>query len=496
MATPYPAVVTSLIGRAWMRGGDGSLAELRAGSKIPAGVDVMTDAASTIALRAAGIPVVIGASRLVTMSGEVGAPALADPTEACIQQPGKAGSDPLRAMLGDAPARGGASDSGSQRLARLLGTQHEPSHVTRAGAAEEGPGHILVFRQRDQAARQPSRATVNQWLQAAGECVAASLRQPHLQSTLLARLGGADFAVLMPSTTTAQAMLIARQLHADLGKAGIPVNDGRLYRWAPPEGTEALAQAAAPAGQGIADSATAPDGEQGWQKAILAALRTQGFSLQTEVLTTAAGDPVRTEAMLMLQHDAAHIPATLFIPPAIRLGLVSACDRQAIGLGLRWLTDHPGELTIRLALASLRDERFLSELAASLAGHPHLAPRLLLEVDAHGLVACQEEVMALARTAAAYGARIGLRRLAQQFDAVARLHTLPLTYVKLGGCFIDGMSRNPASQRLTASVQRTARALDIEVYAQDVPDEQTRSLLARLGLRVMRDSGLMPALGS
>lgn len=198
----------------------------------------------------------------------------------------------------------------------------------------------------------------------------------------------------------------------------------------------------------------------------------------------------------MLQHDAAHIPATLFIPPAIRLGLVSACDRQAVGLGLRWLADHPGELTIRLALASLRDERFLNELGWSLAGRPHLAPRLLLEVDAHGLVACQEEVMALARTAAAYGARIGLRRLAQQFDAVARLHTLPLTYVKLGGCFIDGMSRNPASQRLTASVQRTAHALDIEVYAQDVPDEQTRSLLARLGLRVMRDSGLMPALDS
>ncbi len=491
MVTPYPAVVTSLIGRAWMRGGDGSLTELRAGSKIPAGAAVMTDAASTIALRAAGIPVVIGAGRLVTMSGEVGAPALADPSEACIQQPGRADSDPLLAMLGHEDS----AASGAQRLARLLlGMQSELPGVTRTD--EDGPGHILVFRQRDLAARQPSRAAADQWLQAAGECVAAALPRPHLRSTLLARLGGADFAVLMPSTTTAQAMLIARQLHAGLGEAGIPVHEGRLYRWTPPEAADASALAADPASQVIADSAAPPGGEQGWREAIVAALRTQGFSLQTEVLTTAAGDPVRTEAMLMLQHDAAHIPATLFIPPAIRLGLVSACDRQAVGLGLRWLADHPGELTIRLALASLRDERFLNELGWSLAGRPHLAPRLLLEVDAHGLVACQEEVMALARTAAAYGARIGLRRLAQQFDAVARLHTLPLTYVKLGGCFIDGMSRNPASQRLTASVQRTAHALDIEVYAQDVPDEQTRSLLARLGLRVMRDSGLMPALDS
>lgn len=230
MVTPYPAVVTSLIGRAWMRGGDGSLTELRAGSKIPAGAAVMTDAASTIALRAAGIPVVIGAGRLVTMSGEVGAPALNDPSEACIQQPGRADSDPLLAMLGHEDS----AASGAQRLARLLlGMQSELPGVTRTD--EDGPGHILVFRQRDLAARQPSRAAADQWLQAAGECVAAALRRPHLRSTLLARLGGADFAVLMPSTTTAQAMLIARQLHAGLGEAGIPVHEGRLYRWTPPE---------------------------------------------------------------------------------------------------------------------------------------------------------------------------------------------------------------------------------------------------------------------
>ncbi|WP_241072163.1 EAL domain-containing protein, partial [Achromobacter xylosoxidans] len=86
------------------------------------------------------------------------------------------------------------------------------------------------------------------------------------------------------------------------------------------------------------------------------------------------------------------------------------------------------------------------------------------------------------------------RRLAQQFGAVAQLHTLPLSYVKLGGGFVGGMSQSPGSQQLTASVLETARKLRIDVYAEDVPDSETRRILADLGIRVMRGPGVkLPA---
>lgn len=47
---------------------------------------------------------------------------------------------------------------------------------------------------------------------------------------------------------------------------------------------------------------------------------------------------------------------------------------------------------------------------------------------------------------------------------------------------------------MTASVLETARKLRIDVYAEDVPDSETRRILADLGIRVMRGPGVkLPA---
>ena len=128
-----------------------------------------------------------------------------------------------------------------------------------------------------------------------------------------------------------------------------------------------------------------------------------------------------------------------------------------------------------------------------LTEHRPLAHRLFLEIDAHGLVECHEQIATLARVVSDFGAHIGVRRLAQQFGAVAQLHTLPLSYVKLGGGFVGGMSQSPGSQQLTASVLETARALNIDVYAEDVPDAETQRILAGLGIEVMRGPGVKRA---
>ena len=127
----------------------------------------------------------------------------------------------------------------------------------------------------------------------------------------------------------------------------------------------------------------------------------------------------------------------------MRLDLVADCDLQAVALGLQWLAANEGELAVRVALPSLRGQKFFRQLALLLTEKRPLAPRLFLEIDAHGLVECHEQIATLARVVSEFGAHIGVRRLAQQFGAVAQLHTLPLSYVKLGGGFVGGMSQSP-----------------------------------------------------
>lgn len=386
-----------------------------------------------------------------------------------------------------------------------------------SGRGGETGGHVLVLRQRDLADlnRHMPREFIDQWLRTVCERVQASLASLNAGSALLARLNGSDFALLLPRCAAPQAMMIAERVRTDLHASRIPVGEGHLCRWAQAMTDYGAGSQAGPvlsrldfglmraesAGNdqvvilGATDTQSPSEaGEQAWKQAIQSALEENRYELATEALTSANGGLVRTEAMLMLRTaaDQMPIPATLFIPPAVRLDLVADCDLQAVALGLQWLAANEGELAVRVALPSLRGQKFFRQLALLLTEKRPLAPRLFLEIDAHGLVECHEQIATLARVVSEFGAHIGVRRLAQQFGAVAQLHTLPLSYVKLGGGFVGGMSQSPGSQQLTASVLQTARALNIAVYAEDVPDAETQRILAGLGINVMRGPGVRP----
>lgn len=389
-----------------------------------------------------------------------------------------------------------------------------------AGTSRIDGGHVLVFRQRDLADlnRHMPREFIDQWLRAACERIQGTLKRMHVAAPMLARLNGSDFALLLPGCAAPQAMMVAEQVRADLHASRIPVGEGHLCRWAQAmtdygHGSQAGAvlarldfglMRAESAGNDQVVIAGATDmqspseaGERAWKDAIQTALEGGHFELATEPLLALDGRVVRTEAMLMLRTapDQEPIPATLFIPPAVRLDLVAECDLESVRLGLEWLASHPGEIAVRVALPSLRGQKFLRQLALLLTENRPLARRLFVEIDAHGLVECHEQITAFARVAAEFGAHIGVRRLAQQFGAVAQLHTLPLSYVKLGGGFVGGMSQSPGSQQLTASVLETARSLGIAVYAEDVPDAETQRILHGLGIEIMRGQGVKTASG-
>jgi len=387
-----------------------------------------------------------------------------------------------------------------------------------AGTSRVDGGHVLVFRQRDLADlnRHMPREFIDQWLRTACERIQGTLKRMHVAAPMLARLNGSDFALLLPGCAAPQAMMVAEQVRADLHASRIPVGEGHLCRWAQAmtdygHGSQAGAvlarldfglMRAESAGNDQVVIAGATDthspseaGERAWKDAIQTALEGRHFELSTEPLLALNGRVVRTEAMLMLRTapDQEPIPATLFIPPAVRLDLVAECDLEAVRLGLEWLASHAGELAVRVSLPSLRGQKFLRQLALLLTENRPLARRLYVEIDAHGLVECHEQITAFARVAAEFGAHIGVRRLAQQFGAVAQLHTLPLSYVKLGGGFVGGMSQSPGSQQLTASVLETARSLWIVVYAEDVPDAETQRILQGLGIDIMRGQGVKTA---
>ncbi|MGP1665112.1 MAG: EAL domain-containing protein, partial [Rhodanobacter sp.] len=175
----------------------------------------------------------------------------------------------------------------------------------------------------------------------------------------------------------------------------------------------------------------------------------------------------------------------LFMPAAVRLGLSADCDLRAIELGLAWLDQHGGELAIKVSLPSLLQPHFLPEMKRRLRGlhaQPDQIGRLLLEIDAHGLIAYGQEVQEFCRQVAAAGARTALRRLAQQPAALMHLHEASFSYVKLGGDMVTCLLASPGARQLAVAVAQTAAGLGIKVYADDVPDAETRLMLQKNGI--------------
>lgn len=376
-------------------------------------------------------------------------------------------------------------------------------------------GHVLLFRQRDLIgvnAMMPHNEA-DQWLHSVGQGVLRAMEAFPNMHPQLARLNGSDFVLLMPGAVGPEATRLVQQVRQVLDVLRVRMADGRLCRWSQsltdytPDCDVSSVLSRLDHGLMRAESAGHDDveyisyvdnsngkkrsgtGEAVWRGLLADALLKNKLELSVQPAKYGNGDAVaeRHEASLALRDgsdDANLLSGSLFMPAAVRLGLSADCDLRAIELGLAWLDSHGGDLVIKVSLPSLLQPHFLPEMKRRLSGllaQPGQIRRLLLEIDAHGLVAYGVEVQEFCQQVAQAGARSGLRRLAQQPDALMYLHLAPFSYVKLGGDVVTSLLHSPGARKLAVAIAETALELDMKVYVDDIPDNHTRLALQGYG---------------
>ncbi len=364
---------------------------------------------------------------------------------------------------------------------------NELRRMLEPSAPDQGvDGHVMLFRQCDlQAVNQTmSRQVVDRWLRNMGRLVLEVLRERLGPQAWLARLNGSDFAFILPMMPGPMAVRVAQAVGEILQAQRIQLGQAGLCRWrmvltdfepGEPLGDvlsrldEALMRAES-AGHTDVEYLPGEDlrsltggrggGEQAWRTLLRNALDEDWFALATRRDPSAASEG-RTLGLLTLHEPGASEPLSgyLFMPPAVRLGLSAACDLQAVGLGLGWLRTHPGDLVLRVSLASILHEEFRGELAGLLAEMPDQSARLLIDLDAYGLVAQRAQVVAFAAMLREHGVRLGLRRFAEQPEALLYLHEVRPEYLRVSGTLLAAQADSPGARRLLAAVLDTAREI-------------------------------------
>lgn len=362
-------------------------------------------------------------------------------------------------------------------------------------------GAVILIRLHDLVGlnRRQGRAKVDTFLQHVG----AELADLCVNETdwLAARLNGADFVLLAPGADQELAEKMVSNLLGkldDLYRRGqtddsTPAHCGfTLFRHGETPAAvlsradTALIQAEhAPERRAASlDAIASTSPNEDWQAMLRQAFQEKHFELAFFPVYSLDWQLLHDETAIRLRHPETGelVSAGVFLPYALRLGLVPDLDLTAIELALQELKKNQRPLAVNISADSIRSDAFRSKLVALLANSSAHASYLWLEVNEFGL---RDEMATLANftaQVAQFGCKIGIEHFGRHFGSIPQLYELHLDYLKIDGSFIHDLDSQPGNQHLIRAIAGIATNLGILTIAEQVGTAAEWHTLSELGI--------------
>jgi diguanylate cyclase (GGDEF)-like protein/PAS domain S-box-containing protein len=358
-------------------------------------------------------------------------------------------------------------------------------------------------------------AAGDQLLRTVAGRLAAAVSGGAAKGTLVARMGGDEFVVLVPrSSGTAELVSVAE---AALTAVRRPVTlDGRSLTVSASAG---LIERAAGGDTTAADLMKAADSTLYWAKAdgrdrwaffdadryaadvsryrlsaeLPRALAQNEFFVEYQPLIRVGDDALAgVEALVRWQHpELGLLGPDRFVPLAEETGVIVSLGRwvlrEACRQAARWRASHPEKpllVSVNVAVRQLREPGFVADVREALAASELEPESLQLELTESTLMGTTGEPLRRLRTLADLGVRVAIDDFGTGYSNLAYLRNLPVTGLKLAGTFVTGKTRADLPDRvdreILAALVRLAHALDLTVTAEGVETAEQAALLRSL----------------
>ncbi|HEY4278227.1 MAG TPA: EAL domain-containing protein [Conexibacter sp.] len=348
--------------------------------------------------------------------------------------------------------------------------------------------------------------------------VAHVLRRRLRTTDTLARMGGDEFAVLLPKADRREAEIVARRLvesvraQADPGDAahagavtisvGVTVLDERAELTAEASLVDAdlaMYDAKDSGGDGFAffaadvHASTRARARATWRDRIVDALANDGFTLVAQpVLDARTRVPFQHELLLRMSGPGGTlIPPAAFLSIAERDGLIVAIDqwvsRRAIQLVAQLeRSGHATRLEVNVSGRSLGDATLMAGIADELTRTGVDPGNLIFEIPETAAVADVQLVRAFAQFVQSLGCQFAIDDFGAGLGSLFYLKHLSFDMLKLDGELVDHCTRNPADRLLIDSTVRVVHGLGRTAIAEHVSDAETHELLVSLGVDLVQ----------
>ncbi len=324
-------------------------------------------------------------------------------------------------------------------------------------------------------------------------------------TSVLARLGGADFGVLAPEMTGEVADALGVRLCADLAQfhgenrsTAYTCHVGIMLYRSGDAAAELLsaadlalraAQAQGPnaAYRHALDEATLPaiHGRNQWRAHFEHVLGAGLVSLHGQAVVN-----VDIPAQLLHREILVRIPdpegsplaAGIFMPMAEQLGVIQDLDRQVVEQALAHLAHMPraDAVAINLSLATLKDDAFLDWVLVSLKNAPLVRGKVYFEIPEFWAVKELERLRVFSTRLRELGHGLGLDHFGRGFSSFGYLQSLRPDYVKIDAAYTARVSTDPDDQFFVRTLSSVAHSLDIQAIAVCVEDQAQWDMLKSL----------------
>jgi len=341
--------------------------------------------------------------------------------------------------------------------------------------------------------------------------LATVLRRNIRASNLLARVGGDEFAVMLPRVDRAEAEAAAERILTAITSFTCAVG-GRSVRMGASVGLVFFPEDGATVQEVLsnADAAmyhakeggrsrvfvSAGDGESDqlhvsrmtWNERITLALKNDDFVVCAQpIMALDTGEIIRHELLIRMRGDEERIyPPSDFLPVAERLGLIVDIDRwmlrQAIGI-LQSDVDGLSAVEVNLSGKAFADSDIVPFIASAIDRAGVDPRRLGFEITETAAIADISRAQWFVTALKELGCRFSLDDFGTGFSSFYYLKHLPVDCIKIDGSYVRGLAQSEQDRCLVRGIREMCRGLGVEVLAECIEDEATLEVVQELGLQ-------------
>jgi diguanylate cyclase (GGDEF)-like protein len=387
-------------------------------------------------------------------------------------------------------------------LTGLSHRRHFMLQLTAALQAESGSGSGVVYLIRLVDLAGINRVLGHRMTDALLQRLATTLREvvQGLPDVALGRLNGGDFALCMTEADQRlpEPARFVEALRSTFGELAVPVHvvmgavhweRGMPLQQVLAAADSALARAEARGGYAVeqVQDAKAPRvslGEEAWRQRLAAALDAHRLQLVTYPVVDKQMMLVHHECPMRLQLEEGGVfeAAHLWLPMAMRTGLIGRIDEQAVSMALRAIAEDGQPRSVNLSPASLADSGFVPRLRALLALQQSEASSLWLEVAEVAAIERFGQVRELCKQLRPLGARVGLEHAGERLARIELLFEVGLDYVKLDASVVQGVAQDANRAAFVSATVSMLHGLGLQVLAEGVADSTDIPALRQAGV--------------